>query len=749
MRSPGKRRSRLDAATLTGYFLPASGVLHIDMPSSMYRSIRRDWPLPRPSPNQTLEENIYAATFVHEELHFLQYVGTTCGFLETSLELGRFNLCRELFTQLRLLGVRKIPVPLRDPRAVAFVPSDAREPVERFQRLTSLLHTVDAAIKGDGEKLRTQSELRQEWDALTREWPSLRLSVPLDEIIGPSVAWIDADTDLPAVPVVVGKTKGEVSLVGSTHLCESWATAMELASLMPIVDQAHFEILKDERWFGPYFTVVGILHHNWPAFRDRDFVAQCLYTAAVCELALNPMVPRDTRGTRPLAWADVQPGYRLLSILKCLKRNRTRAIDLSRCDDDYRRFVDDVCDQLGWMSPASSHPDQYTPRSRAGNCGDDWFEKQEAEGFRSIAQERYERPYILAWHPMVGVGNLTWPPLFAFPDVLTFRNGIGYSARIVERQEVGAAVDRYLAASLVELVAEGTYPDALHRGMHVTMHPQVLKELMAAGARPDQVVDSARQRMLFGISLHDLQAYPWEWYSCPECSHQMRYRPSALTELGIEDMERKAAGEPLLGINCPNCAKPLLVDRGNHRTMRPDDLDPDALQHENRGVVIDLTYAEGRARVEALNELADGYLAEAEVERARETLEEALQITDDDPITWYHIGLCRHRLGDPLRAIDAFEFALFLDPSFAQAWNNLSLTYAEVKQYREALRILAQAMEILPASAKLTYNTGAVHLSMGLTARAAEYFRKALALDPAYQRARIALAAVSGREPIG
>ena len=75
----------------------------------------------------------------------------------------------------------------------------------------------------------------------------------------------------------------------------------------------------------------------------------------------------------------------------------------------------------------------------------------------------------------------------------------------------------------------------------------------------------------------------------------------------------------------------------------------------------------------------------------------------------------------------------------ADYWNSLGMVLGGGGQHDEAARSFREAVTLSPTNAQYAYNLGLVLMRAGRP-EAAEWFRKALALEPAFKPARDRLA---------
>ena len=122
-------------------------------------------------------------------------------------------------------------------------------------------------------------------------------------------------------------------------------------------------------------------------------------------------------------------------------------------------------------------------------------------------------------------------------------------------------------------------------------------------------------------------------------------------------------------------------------------------------------------------------------QKALTAFEEAIRSpTADSDADWlaeahYRIASAHHALESFEQAISAYKKAIAHNPSSAIIYNALGITYSELKQYEAALRIYRKACQLSDKTAEPHYNIGLVYLKQGMLTRAAEAFKRAIALD--------------------
>jgi tetratricopeptide (TPR) repeat protein len=86
-----------------------------------------------------------------------------------------------------------------------------------------------------------------------------------------------------------------------------------------------------------------------------------------------------------------------------------------------------------------------------------------------------------------------------------------------------------------------------------------------------------------------------------------------------------------------------------------------------------------------------------ELDRYREAIfpfRRSLELIPDDIHVWMALGWCYKRVGDLLKAIDALEHAVDIEPGEAVLHYNLACYWSLARDRRHALRSLAKALSI-------------------------------------------------------
>ena len=97
----------------------------------------------------------------------------------------------------------------------------------------------------------------------------------------------------------------------------------------------------------------------------------------------------------------------------------------------------------------------------------------------------------------------------------------------------------------------------------------------------------------------------------------------------------------------------------------------------------------------------------------------------------YYLAQLHRTTGDQPRAVESFERAVEIDPTYVAALVHLGELYLDEDRAEEAEPLFEQALAVDPASAPALSGIGRAALAQGATARAIEYLERALAVGPA------------------
>jgi tetratricopeptide (TPR) repeat protein len=145
--------------------------------------------------------------------------------------------------------------------------------------------------------------------------------------------------------------------------------------------------------------------------------------------------------------------------------------------------------------------------------------------------------------------------------------------------------------------------------------------------------------------------------------------------------------------------------------------------------------------------------AEKDFPRAEKVLREAIEGGADFPDLHYYLGLICHQRGKFHQAVEHFDKAVALNPSYAEALISLSITLNDMGRYEEAKTAYQRASDsVAPHGvpvkgslfrgkmANLHAELGVLYLALGQYDDSIEEYRKALLIAPDYPDLRIRLA---------
>ena len=136
--------------------------------------------------------------------------------------------------------------------------------------------------------------------------------------------------------------------------------------------------------------------------------------------------------------------------------------------------------------------------------------------------------------------------------------------------------------------------------------------------------------------------------------------------------------------------------------------------------------------------------------RAERVLREAIEGGASYADLFYILGLIYHQWGKLHQAIEYFEKALGLNPTYTEALLSLSITLNDMGRYEEAKAVYQRASESVPHMgeptrgnlfrgkiANLHAELGELYLALGQNEEAIQEYRKALMVAPDYPDLRI------------
>ncbi len=105
------------------------------------------------------------------------------------------------------------------------------------------------------------------------------------------------------------------------------------------------------------------------------------------------------------------------------------------------------------------------------------------------------------------------------------------------------------------------------------------------------------------------------------------------------------------------------------------------------------------------------------------------------PVAYYNRGITFEKIGQSDRAIEDYNKAIALKPSYYEAYNNRGLSFQKMGLLDKAIKDLEVAMAMNPSSPEAYNNLGKIYRKTGQFDRAMENYNRAIALNPLYHEA--------------
>ena len=169
--------------------------------------------------------------------------------------------------------------------------------------------------------------------------------------------------------------------------------------------------------------------------------------------------------------------------------------------------------------------------------------------------------------------------------------------------------------------------------------------------------------------------------------------------------------------------------------VNPDNIKEMAKKVKEKSVIDDYkkiqeAYDKRQREIEELKK----QLAQAKGEKEKKQIE--AKISDDERLfqanEWFAKGYQHDLNKDYDKAIEAYTWAIALDPNDALSYNSRGYAYGKKGQYDRALEDFNEALALNPNSAKVYNNRGVAYNDKGQHDRALEDYNKAIALNPNY-----------------
>jgi tetratricopeptide (TPR) repeat protein len=150
--------------------------------------------------------------------------------------------------------------------------------------------------------------------------------------------------------------------------------------------------------------------------------------------------------------------------------------------------------------------------------------------------------------------------------------------------------------------------------------------------------------------------------------------------------------------------------------------------------------------VKTLLNLARVHLDQGRPKDALGRVNSAMKLDSTSGDVYRMMGRVRSSLNEPNEAIAAYRVALLRDPMDVWSMNNVGLIMIQQGKNEEALGPLARAVQLDSTVAVFQNNLGIALEHTGRFALATEAYKKALAIDGGYTKAKLSLGRVEGRK---
>ena len=137
----------------------------------------------------------------------------------------------------------------------------------------------------------------------------------------------------------------------------------------------------------------------------------------------------------------------------------------------------------------------------------------------------------------------------------------------------------------------------------------------------------------------------------------------------------------------------------------------------------------------AYNNLGVVYGARGMHDKAIEAYEKALAISPSYVKAHNNLGHAYFKTGKYYKAIDAFERALAGNPHLVEAHNNLGSVYLRTGKYDKAIAAYEKALVSNPNVAAVYLNLGNTYYAKGMLEEAITHYKKAIAINPNFAEA--------------
>ena len=137
----------------------------------------------------------------------------------------------------------------------------------------------------------------------------------------------------------------------------------------------------------------------------------------------------------------------------------------------------------------------------------------------------------------------------------------------------------------------------------------------------------------------------------------------------------------------------------------------------------------------SLDNLGNAYRLQKRWSDAREVLEQAVQVSPDDPEANYSLGMVSAQIDDTAQAYEYLQRALRARPDYPEALNNLGVLYLVTQRRDEAVASFEKCIRVAPAFDQAYLNLARVYALQGARDKAQAILQELLKQHPGHPQA--------------
>jgi len=181
-------------------------------------------------------------------------------------------------------------------------------------------------------------------------------------------------------------------------------------------------------------------------------------------------------------------------------------------------------------------------------------------------------------------------------------------------------------------------------------------------------------------------------------------------------------------IKCPSCGKEMVDENFADCPFCGEEFKP----AEKTVVKSHKTDPKIREELEKLKRLGNDAYNDEEYDKAIEYYNQAIALDPTYDKAWYNKGDALRAVGDFEGAIECYDKALDLNPNQPGAWANKGVALGGLKRYDEAIKCCDKALRINPEYTAAWFNKGVALGCVDAYDEAIQCYNKALELNPEY-----------------